>query len=124
MEFGFPYFKRLFTQDLALRFLHNDAPCAVSAPHLVEMGVNLFNPGFDLSLNELKNAAGPGLAILGNLPPRDVLAAGTPEKVFAETRAMRDALTDRSGIIFSCGGGMPPGVSSENLRAFLKALRF
>jgi uroporphyrinogen decarboxylase len=36
---------------------------------------------------------------------------------------MRNALSDRSGIVFSCGGGMPPGVSSENLRAFLNALR-
>jgi len=123
MEFGFPYFKRLFTKDLALRFLHNDAPCAVSAPHLVDMGVNLFNPGFDLSLSELKASAGPGLAILGNLPPRDVLAAGAPEKVHEETLVMRNALSDRSGIVFSCGGGMPPGVSSENLRAFLNALR-
>jgi uroporphyrinogen decarboxylase len=79
--------------------------------------------GFDLSLSELKGAAGPGLAILGNLPPRDVLAAGTPEIVYTETLAMKNALSDRSGVIFSCGGGMPPGVSSENLRAFIKALR-
>lgn len=123
LEFAMPCFKKLFTKDLEVRFLHNDAPCKVSLPYLTEMGVNLYNPGFDLSLPEMRAAAGPELAILGNLPPRDVLAAGTPEKVEAEARAMAAALPDRSRIIFSCGGGMPPAVSSANVRAFIQGAR-
>ena len=31
-RFGFPYFKELFQTDVSVRFLHNDAPCRVSAP--------------------------------------------------------------------------------------------
>jgi len=121
-EFALPYFKRLFDPSLPLRFLHNDAPCRVSAPFLREMGVNLFNMGFDVSLPELRSLAGPEVAFLGNIPPRDVLAAGSPADV---TKAVKELMAATSGdprIIYSCGGGMPPGVSTENVRAFLKAV--
>jgi uroporphyrinogen-III decarboxylase len=45
--FGLPYFKELFLPGVAVKFLHNDAPCRESAALLPEMGVNLFNMGFD-----------------------------------------------------------------------------
>ncbi len=61
--------------------------------------------------------------MLGNLPPRDVLAAGTPAEVEQKTRELIDSLEDRSRIIMSCGGGMPPNVSTENVKAFLKAVK-
>lgn len=123
LEFALPYFQKLYTDDLEVKFLHNDAPCKVSAPHLTRMGVNLYNPGFDVTLSELRTLAGPELTILGNLPPRDVLAAGSPETVEKETRALVSSVQDRSRFIFSCGGGMPPGVSSANLSAFIRAVR-
>jgi len=47
-EFGLPYFKDLFSADVSVKFLHNDAPCRVSAPYLPEMGINLFNMGIDI----------------------------------------------------------------------------
>lgn len=123
LEFAMPYFRRLFTDDLELRFLHNDAPCKASAPHLARMGVNLYNPGIDVSLPELRALAGPEVAILGNLPPRDVLAALPPEAVEREARAMAASLPGRSRVVFSAGGGMPPGVSSANVRAFVRGAR-
>jgi uroporphyrinogen-III decarboxylase len=123
LEFAMPCFQKLYTKDLEVRFLHNDAPCKVSAPFLTQMGVNLYNPGIDVSLSELRALAGPELTILGNLPPRDVLAAGTPESVEQETRAMVASIPNRARIIFSAGGGMPPGVSTANINAFIKAVR-
>lgn len=122
-EFALPYFKRLYTDDFEIRFLHNDAPCRVSAPFLHEMNVNLFNPGFDVPLAELRKLLGPEVCILGNIPPRDVLAAGTAAEVAAAARELVAAVPDRSRIIYSCGGGMPPGVSTENLNAFVSAIR-
>jgi uroporphyrinogen-III decarboxylase len=120
-EFGLPYFKELFAAPSAVRFLHNDAESRPSAPFLAEMGVNLFNPGFEVPLAELKAATGGRVAFLGNIPPRDILAQGTPAQVGAAVRAQWAALGDRSRIILSCGGGLPPGVPTENLRAFLDA---
>ncbi len=121
--FGLPYFKELYDVDVSVKFLHNDAPSAVSAPYLPEMGVNLFNMGVDVTLNELKAATQNRVTLLGNIPPRDVLAAGTEADVANETRALIESLSDRSKVILSCGGGMPPGVSSENIEAFMKAVK-
>ena len=121
--FGLPYFKDLFGTDVSVRFLHNDAQCRVSAPFLPEMGVNLFNMGFDITLNELKTLTGNKVALLGNIPPRDVLASGTAEDVTRVTTELIDSLHDKSRVIMSCGGGMPPGVTSENIAAFIQAVR-
>jgi len=121
--FALPVFDALFDRSLSVRFLHNDAACRVSAPYLSRMGVNLFNMGFDIPLAELRALAGPDVALVGNLPPRDVLAAADPATIARETGAMIDALPDRSRVLFSCGGGMPPGVSTRNLEAFIAAAR-
>jgi uroporphyrinogen decarboxylase len=120
--FGLPAFKELFATDVSVRFLHNDASCRTSAPFLPEMNVNLFNMGFDITLSELKTLTGRSVALVGNIPPRDVLASGTPEDVTRVTTALIDSLQERSGIILSCGGGMPPGVDSRNIRAFIEAV--
>jgi uroporphyrinogen-III decarboxylase len=120
-EFALPYFQRLYTADVAVRFLHNDAPCRASAPYLEQMHVNLFNMGFDITLRDLRALAGENVTFLGNIPPRDVLAAGTPDDVRRAVTGILASLPARQRIILSCGGGMPPGVSTENLRAFMSA---
>ncbi len=121
--FGLPYFKELYDANVSVKFLHNDAPCKVSAPMLPEIGVNLFNMGFDISLNELKQMTQNRVTLIGNIPPRDVLADGDVVKVTETTTKLIDSLQDKSKIVFSCGGGMPPGVSSANIQAFIKAVR-
>ncbi|MEJ2055468.1 MAG: uroporphyrinogen decarboxylase family protein [Calditrichaceae bacterium] len=122
-QFGLPYFKKLYDEDVTVKFLHNDAPCRVSAPMLPEMGVNLFNMGFDVSLMELKQLTDNKVTMLGNLPPRDVLASADAPTVTGKTKDMLDAVENKSRIIASCGGGMPPGVSTENIKAFLAGIK-
>jgi uroporphyrinogen-III decarboxylase len=121
--FGLPYFKELYDANVSVKFLHNDAPCKVSAPMLPEIGVNLFNMGFDISLNELKQMTQNRVTLIGNIPPRDVLASGDVVKVTETTTKLVDSLQDKSKVIFSCGGGMPPAVSTENIKAFIEAVR-
>jgi uroporphyrinogen-III decarboxylase len=121
--FGLPYFKELFDANVSIKFLHNDAPCKVSAPMLPEIGVNLFNMGFDISLNEMKQLTQNRVTLMGNIPPRDVLASGNVVKVTDTTVKLVHSLHDKSRVIFSCGGGMPPAVSSENINAFIQAVR-
>jgi uroporphyrinogen decarboxylase len=121
--FGLPYFKELYDANVSVKFLHNDARCKVSAPFLPEIGINLFNMGFDITLNELKQLTRNKVVLLGNIPPRDVLAAGPATEIARVTTELVNSLADKSKVIFSCGGGMPPGVSSENIRAFIKAVR-
>ena len=122
-EFGLPYFKELYSGDHSIKFLHNDAPCLVSAPFLPEMGINLFNMGFDVHLNELKKLTGNKVTMMGNIPPRDVLAEGTPGDVIKVTGELLDSLEDKSRVVMSCGGGMPPNVSSENIQTFIDTVK-
>ena len=121
--FGVPYFKELYDAHVSVKFLHNDAPCKVSAPFLPEIGINLFNMGFDITLNELKQLTQNKVTLVGNIPPRDVLASGDAAKVKEVTTDLVNSLPDKSRVIFSCGGGMPPAVSSENITAFIQAVR-
>jgi uroporphyrinogen-III decarboxylase len=121
--FGAPYLKQLFSANVAVKFFHNDAPCKACAPLLPDIGVNLLNFGIQHTLAEMKAWTGNRIALLGNIPPRDVLASGTPEEVARSVKAMLDGLDDRSRLIVSCGGGMPPAVPSENIQAFIDAVR-
>jgi hypothetical protein len=63
------------------------------------------------------------LAVLGGIPPRDVLADGSPEDVRQAVRQVVANTPDPSKWLPSCNGGMPPGVTTENLKAFSEALR-
>jgi uroporphyrinogen-III decarboxylase len=115
-----PYLKRIFESlKISVKFFHNDAAGLVCAPYLEEIGVNLFNFSYQHTLAEMKELTNNRVTLLGNLPTRDVLAAGTPEQVRESVKAALDSVTDRSRIILSCGGGMPPDVPTENIEAFL-----
>ena len=123
LEFGFPYFKDLYADDAAVKFFHNDAPCAASIRHYADMGIQLFNPGIQHTVDELKRMCGNRLTLLHGIPPRDVLARGTSADVSAAVSSLLAETADPSRLILSCAGGMPPDVSTENLRAFIDAAK-
>jgi uroporphyrinogen-III decarboxylase len=122
-EYAVPYIKRIFNAfDSKLNFFHNDAQGLISTPYLKEMGVDLFNFSFEHTMKEIRELSGPEVALIGNLPPRDVLAAGTPELVKEETRKMFQGFGDKNRVVWSCGGGMPPNVTTANIQAFKEAI--
>lgn len=122
-EFAKPYVTRAFASfEASVRFFHNDAHGLVCAPHLADMGVNLFNFGYDHPMPEMQRLTGGKVTLLGNIPPRDVLAKGTPADVESGVHQLLDSMSDTRRVILSCGGGMPPGVSTENIEAFLHAI--
>jgi len=123
MEFGYPYLKDIYNADVKVKFFHNDADCTVSVKYYPEIGINLFNPGTHLTLSELKEVTKNELTVLGNIPPRDVLAAGTTTEVADAVMNMIRSVGEHSKLILSCGGGMPPEVSTENLNAFICAAK-
>jgi uroporphyrinogen decarboxylase len=119
--FALPYLKKVFSADVAVKFFHNDAPCKVGAPYLPEIGINLLNFGIQHTLQEMKSWTTNKVTLLGNIPPRDVLAGGTPDDVSRSVTEMLRTLEDHSRLILSCGGGMPPAVTTENIRALISA---
>jgi uroporphyrinogen-III decarboxylase len=123
-EFVIPYFRKIFDVTGAkVKFLHNDADGLITARNLKEMGVNMFNFSFNHSMGEIRELAGPEVILVGNIPPRDVLAGGTPEKVEEAVRKAFGEISSYDRIIWSAGGGMAPDVSTENITAFINAVK-
>jgi uroporphyrinogen decarboxylase len=120
--FALPYLKQTFDTDVTVKFFHNDAPCRVAAPHLAGIGINLLNFGPQHTMSQMREWTGRKIALLGNIPPRDVLAGGTPADVTRSVTELLESLDDRSRLIVSCGGGMPPGAPSGNIEALISTV--
>ena len=122
-EFAQPYLKAIFDSlDVSVKFFHNDADGRSCASHLAELGINIFNFSFLHTMEEMKQWTNNKVVLLGNIPPRDVLALGTPQQVQESVKSAFGSLNDKTRIIASCGGGMPMDVSTENIQAFINAV--
>lgn len=123
-EFVIPYFKKIFSVTGAkARFLHNDAEGLITAKNLTSMNVNMFNFSFNHSMGEIRELAGSDVILVGNIPARDVLAAGNSEQVRSAVKKAFDEISNHERIIWSAGGGMPQDVSDENINAFIEAVK-
>jgi uroporphyrinogen-III decarboxylase len=122
--FALPYLKQIFQAfDMPVKLFHNDAHGLVCAPYLNEIGVNIFNFSFEHSIAQMRELTGDKIVLLGNIPPRDVLANGSPEEVRKSVTEMMESAGDTKRVIWSCGGGMPPDVPTENIQAFISSTK-
>ena len=110
--------------DVPIKMLHNDAFGLITARHLAEMGVNLFNFSFEHSVGEIRALAGPAMALMGNVPPRDVLSLGTCEDVRRSAAAIVRSVDCHRGLLLSGGGFVPPGTTAEKIETLCQAARF
>ena len=121
-QFARPCFTRIFsTFDSVIKVYHNDTPC----PHLIApmstLGMNVFNLSHTLDLAGVQ-AQMPGVALMGNVPPLDVMARGAPEQVEAWARDCISKTGGR-GLVLSAGGGVSPGTPPEAIDALVSAAR-
>ena len=123
LEFGYPYLKELYDVNAGVKLFHNDADCAMSVKYYPELGINLYNPGIQMTAKDLIESTNHKTTILGNIPPRDVLAAGSPQDVKNAVKELLASTNNTTRLMLSCGGGMPPAVSTENIRAFISSAR-
>ncbi len=122
-EFALPYFEKIGNAlDVPVKALHNDCHGMITAKYLDQMGFNLFNFSFEHGLGEMRQAAGESVTMLGNVPPRDVLALGTPEEVRNSATEALASIDDHRRLILSVGGGTPPDVSTANINALRAAV--
>ncbi len=117
-----PHLTRIFGSfDGLVKIYHNDTPC----PHLIEpmatLGFDVFNFSHELDIATMQ-AKMPGVALMGNVPPRDVMAMGTPDQVSAWARACIEKTGGR-GLILSAGGGVSPGTPPEAIDALVNVER-
>jgi uroporphyrinogen-III decarboxylase len=121
--FALPALHKIFhSYDATVRFFHNDAHGLICSKYLKQMGINLFNFSFEHPVDEIRALAGPDAVLLGNLAPRDVLGAADPATVIRETENLYHSVTHKQNMIWSGGGGLPPGVPAENLKAFIDTI--
>ena len=124
LEFAHPYLKGIFDAfPGALKVFHNDTNNPVSYPHLPGLGIDIFNFTHLQPIAKVRELVGPGLCLMGNVPPLEVLTQGRPEQVRAAVRDCRAAHGRRTGLLLSAGGGVSPGTPGENLDALLAAAR-
>ena len=117
-QFAVPYLKRISGAiDCPVKILHNDCHGLITARHMAEMDYNVLNFSFEHSLCEMQELSGETVTLLGNVPPRDVLACGTAGDVARSVADSLSGVQDKRRIILSAGGGTPPGVPDENIEA-------
>ena len=121
-RFALPYLRRAYDTDVTVKFFHCDAPVKAAAPMLEAAGINLLNWGVQHTVAELQQWTNRKIALMGNIPPRDVLAEGTPADVARAVREMLAPVEDRTRLIVSCGGGMPPQAPTENIQALIRTV--
>jgi uroporphyrinogen decarboxylase len=122
-KFVLPYMTEIFgSQDVTVRFLHNDAFGLITARYLEAMGVNLFNFSFEHDFNEIRQLAGGNVTLLGNIPPRDVLGLGTCEDIRQSVTQLVGSISDPRRVILSAGGFTPAQFSAEKTAAFCNAV--
>jgi uroporphyrinogen decarboxylase len=119
-----PYLQRIFDAfDGLLRIHHNDTPCNHLLSRIGQLHCEVWNFSHAMDIGVVREAVGPGLALLGNVNPLDTLARGTPEQVLAEGRACVEKVARGGAFILSAGGGASPGMPAENLDALVRAAR-
>jgi uroporphyrinogen-III decarboxylase len=121
-EFVRPYFSRIFAEfPNALRVYHNDTPCPRLLASIGSLDFHVWNFSHLMDMGDV-HAAMPKMALMGNVPPVEVMVRGTPEQ--AETWA-RECVrkTDGHGLILSAGGGVNGGTAPEMIDAIVRAAK-
>ena len=111
LEFAHPRLKRIFDHfSVPVKMFHNDnfGNRYTTFPHIADLGVNLFNFSFQAELGEAARLLGPKVAILGNLPPLEVLTGGTPDEIAEAVNAQLDSRPAKCRLMLSPGGGRGP----------------
>ncbi len=120
-QYARPLMTRLFAEfDGLIRVYHNDTPC----PHLLapmsDLGFDVFNFSHTSDIATVQ-AQMPRIALMGNVPPLDVMVRGTPDQVTTWARECLEKTGGR-GLILSAGGGVSPGTPPEMIDALVAAV--
>ncbi len=98
--------------------LHNDASGLVCARHLREIGVNLFNFSCDHPMTQMRGLVGDTVTLLGNIPPRDVLARARPSRCTTPSAACgpksATVVAPSSPAAAACPPASPPPTSKPS----------
>jgi uroporphyrinogen decarboxylase len=127
-EFALPYLKMMVDEIKA-------RGCRVSALHIcgntrrildemVKTGAGILSLDENVDLALAAEHVGEKAALMGNVPPTDVMLLGTPEDVRRSVRrCFEQAGADPGGFVLGLGCGMPALTPAANIYAFYDAAR-
>ena len=120
-RFSAPFVRRIAeaveTEDFTI-LLHNCGARIIHFPKVLESGVSVCHFGAPMDIQAALQQAGGRVILAGNLDPTAVFHNGTPEGVYAQTRALMEAARPYRNFILSSGCDLPPGTPLRNLEAF------
>ena len=103
----------------AMVLYHNEYPIPYPEA-LSQLKVDIFH--FGGSISRLKNAIGDKMTLMGNLPPVEILARGSKEKVFEESIKAISKGARGGRFLLSSGGGLAPETPATSIEAMRNAL--
>ena len=123
-EFALPYLNRIFDEfEGMVRIYHNDA----YGPHLdgplTDMHFEVYQNSYQAHLLKTKKIMGEHCAIMGNIPPMQVVMNETPEMIYKVTQHYLNEAAGNKGLICSLGGGISAGSPVENVDAMVQGWR-
>jgi len=121
-QFVRPCLTRIFGAFKGLiKVYHNDTPCKHLLQSLASLPFDVFNFSHEMDIAEVQ-AALPGIALMGNVPPLAIMARGTPEQVTGWARRCIQKTGGR-GLILSAGGGVSPDTPAAAIDALVATAR-
>jgi uroporphyrinogen decarboxylase len=122
MEFAHPFLKEIFSSfpDM-VRVYHNDSNINHILEDLADTGFHVLNFSHTLDIGVVWQRIGNRICLMGNVPPLEVLAKGTPEEVRSWVKACITKTKGAQNLILSAGGGVSPDTSARNIDALAEA---
>ncbi len=124
-EFILPLYKEIYGKFPKVKnWYHNDMDATHLLELLVESGVEVFNPSYDLDLVSAKKRVGKKICLLGNIPPLEVLRGGTVQTVKKTCNNLIRNMDEEGGggFILSTGGYINTGTPPENIDAMIQSV--
>ena len=122
LEFAHPCLKEIFDAfPGAVKLFLNETDNPASYRYLKDLGIHIFNFTHLQPLAKVRELVGPQVCLMGNVPPLEVLAQGSPQEVIRSARDCLESHRRSPGLILSAGGGTSPGTPAANIRALLQA---
>jgi uroporphyrinogen decarboxylase len=124
LEFAHPYLKEIFTAFPDwLKIYHNDTDNVSSYPFVRDLQVNIFHFTHLQNIAKVRELVGEGVVLMGNIPPLDSLAQGTPQNVLELAGECILQHGSKAGLLLSAGGATLAGTPGANIRTLVRATR-
>ncbi len=125
-EFAAPYMKRIVdaVQDDEFIVIYHNCGGAVLRliDSIVTCGAAAYHFGNAIDMKAALEKMPSDVVVMGNIDPVGQLTEGTPEGVYAATRALLEQCSIHQNFVISSGCDIPPRAKWENIDAFFRAV--